>query len=154
MQRLLRLVARVAPTDSTCCVLCESGTGKELVARLAPTSLASRAGPVLPVTSERGPCADGERVFGHRSGRVHGRERHGAARAWMQADHGTLFLTRFVDMPLRPCQVLRARRETTDGCAAAARTRPARACASWDATHRDLPKMVSEGRFREDSSFA
>ena len=44
MQEVLRIVERVAPTDSTVLVLGESGTGKELVAR----SIACRSSRTLP----------------------------------------------------------------------------------------------------------
>src|SRR5437773_4377977 len=49
MQRLLRLVARVAPTDSTVLVLGESGTGKELVARSLHLLSRRAQGPFVPV---------------------------------------------------------------------------------------------------------
>src|SRR5262245_3395491 len=49
MQRLLKLVARVAPTDSTVLLLGESGTGKELVARSLHVLSKRAHGPFVPV---------------------------------------------------------------------------------------------------------
>src|SRR5262245_64192481 len=49
MQRLLRLIARVAPTESTVLILGESGTGKELVARSLHVLSKRAQGPFVPV---------------------------------------------------------------------------------------------------------
>ena len=49
MQRLLRLVGRVAPTDSAVLLLGESGTGKELIARSLHVLSKRAQGPFVPV---------------------------------------------------------------------------------------------------------
>src|SRR5207247_7119043 len=49
MQRILKLVARVAPTDSTVLLLRETGTGKELNARSLHVQPARARGPFVPV---------------------------------------------------------------------------------------------------------
>jgi len=49
MQRIFRLVQKVAPTDSTVLIVGESGTGKELVARSLHLQSRRANGPFVPV---------------------------------------------------------------------------------------------------------
>src|SRR5256885_8688661 len=49
MQRIFRLVSKVAPTDSTVLLIGESGTGKELVARMLHLNSRRASGPFVPV---------------------------------------------------------------------------------------------------------
>src|SRR5512136_862021 len=49
MQRIFRLVAKVAPTDSSVLLLGESGTGKELIARSIHLQSKRATGPFVPV---------------------------------------------------------------------------------------------------------
>jgi transcriptional regulator with PAS, ATPase and Fis domain len=49
MQRIFRMVAKVAPTDSTVLLLGESGTGKELIARSIHLQSRRAQGPFVPV---------------------------------------------------------------------------------------------------------
>ena len=150
MQRLLRLIARVAPTDSTVLVLGESGTGKELVARSLHVLSGRARGPFVPVNVGALPetLIESE-LFGYVKGAFTGAsgERAGLVE---EADHGTLFLDEIGDMPvatqvklLRTLENNEVRRIGEN----APRLVDVRVVA---ATHRDLRALVAEGRFRAD----
>src|SRR5437763_1067267 len=100
MQRLLRLIGRVAPTDSTVLILGESGTGKELVARSLHVLSKRSRGPFIPVNLGALPetLMEGE-LFGSARGSYTGStsDRKGLVEA---AHGGTLFLDEIGDMPL------------------------------------------------------
>jgi len=53
MQRVMALVDRVAPTESRVCILGETGTGKELVARALHERSARRERPFVSVNCAR-----------------------------------------------------------------------------------------------------
>ncbi len=150
IQRLLRLVARVAPTDSTVLVLGESGTGKELVARSLHVLSPRARGPFVPVNVGALPESLVEsELFGHAKGAFTGA---GVERAGLveEADRGTLFLDEIGDMPagaqvklLRALESNEVRRIGEN----APRLVDVRIVA---ATNRDLRALVAEGRFRAD----
>jgi transcriptional regulator with PAS, ATPase and Fis domain len=153
MQRLLRLVARVAPTDSTVLILGESGTGKELVARSLHVLSGRARGPFVPVNVGALPetLVESE-LFGYARGAFTGAsgERAGLVE---EADHGTLFLDEIGDMPaatqvklLRTLENNEVRRIGEN----APRLVDVRVVA---ATNRDLRALVAEGRFRADLYF-
>jgi DNA-binding NtrC family response regulator len=150
MQRLLRLVARVAPTDSTVLVLGESGTGKELVARSLHLLSRRAQGPFVAVNVGALPESLVEsELFGHARGSFTGAavERAGLVE---EADRGTLFLDEIGDMPL-PAQVKLLRTlesgEVRRVGENVTRMVDVRVVA---ATHRDLQALIQSGRFRED----
>jgi DNA-binding NtrC family response regulator len=150
MQRLLRLVARVAPTDGTVLILGESGTGKELVARSLHLLSRRAQGPFVPVNVGALPESLVEsELFGYARGAfTHAAtERAGLVE---EADHGTLFLDEIGDMPL-PAQVKLLRTLESGEVRRLGENQPrmvdVRVVA---ATHRDLQALVAEGRFRED----
>jgi len=150
MQRIFRLVSKVAPTDSTVLLLGESGTGKELVARLLHLQSRRAQGPFVPVNVGAIPetLVESE-LFGYVRGAFTGAtgERAGLIE---QADGGTLFLDEIGDMPpaaqvklLRTLERNEVRRlgDNTE------RVVNVRVIA---ATHRDLQAEIAAGRFRED----
>ena len=150
MQRILRLVSRVAATESTVLLLGESGTGKELIARSIHVQSRRSAGPFVPVNLGAIPdnLVESE-LFGHARGSFTGAtsERRGLIEA---ADRGTLFLDEIGDMPtqaqvklLRVLENSEVRRVGDD----APRRVDVRVVA---ATHRDLLAGIQAGRFRED----
>ncbi len=100
MQEVLRIVERVAPTDSAVLVLGESGTGKELVAR-AIHERSPRAGrPFVPIHCGALPREVLEsELFGHERGAFTGAV---SAKPGLieLADGGTLFLDEIGDLPL------------------------------------------------------
>ena len=150
MQRILRLVSRVAATESTVLLLGESGTGKELIARSLHVQSRRAQQPFVPVNLGAIPDTLVEsELFGHAKGAFTGAtsERRGLIEA---ADRGTLFLDEIGDMPpqsqvklLRVLENGEVRRVGDD----AARRVDVRVVA---ATHRDLFAEIAAGRFRED----
>ncbi|NWF46012.1 sigma-54-dependent Fis family transcriptional regulator [Hydrogenophaga sp. D2P1] len=149
-QRMLALVARVAPSRATVLLLGESGTGKELVAR-AVHEASPRAGkPLVAVDCSSLPenLFESE-LFGHERGAFTGAStaKGGLVEA---ASGGTLFLDEVGDIPL-PMQVKLLRLLETGTYRRVGSTDLRHAdIRVVSATHRDLERMVAEGRFRED----
>ena len=153
MQRLLRLVARVAPTDSTVLVLGESGTGKELVARSLHLLSRRAQGPFVAVNVGAIPEALMEsELFGHAKGSFTGAttERVGLVE---EADHGTLFLDEIGDMPLATQVKLLRMLESGEVRRVGENTPRLVDVRVVAATHRDLTALVAEGKFRADLYF-
>ncbi len=153
MQRLLRLVARVAPTDSTVLVLGESGTGKELVARSLHLLSRRAQGPFVAVNVGAIPEALMEsELFGHARGSFTGAtaERVGLVE---EADQGTLFLDEIGDMPLATQVKLLRMLESAEVRRVGENTPRLVDVRVVAATHRDLTALVAEGRFRADLYF-
>src|SRR3990167_1065206 len=149
-QRMLALVARVAPSRATVLLLGESGTGKELVAR-AVHEASPRAGkPLVAVDCSSLPETLFEsELFGHERGAFTGAStaKGGLVEA---ASGGTLFLDEVGDIPL-PMQVKLLRLLETGTYRRVGSTELRHAdIRVVSATHRDLERMVAEGRFRED----
>ncbi len=149
-QRMLALVARVAPSRASVLLLGESGTGKEMVAR-AIHEASPRAGKALvPVECSSLPESLFEsELFGHERGAFTGAS---GARAGLveAASGGTLFLDEVGDIPLSmQVKLLRLLEAGTYRRVGSNEIRHAdiRVVA---ATHRDLVSMVRQGRFRED----
>ena len=150
MQRILKLVARVAPTDSTVLLLGETGTGKELIARSLHVQSGRARGPFVPVNVSAIPESLVEsELFGTRRGAFTGASSDRAGLV-EQADGGTLFLDEIGEMPLgTQAKMLRflESHEVRRLGDSVTRLVNARLVA---ATHRDLRAQVEAGRFRED----
>jgi len=150
MQRIFRLVRKVAKTDSTVLITGESGTGKELIARSLHLQSRRAPGPFVPVNVGALPESLVEsELFGYARGAFTGArdDRAGLIEA---ADHGTLFLDEIGDMPLASqVKLLRTLESSELRRVGDNETRlvDIRVIA---ATHRDLVREVAEGRFRED----
>ena len=150
LRAALSEVATVAPTDATVLILGETGTGKELVARaiheLSPrhnrqlVKLNCAAIPAGLLESE---------LFGHERGAFTGALMQKKGR-FEVADGGSLFLDEIGDisLELQP-KLLRAVQEQEFERLGSAKTIQVdvRMIA---ATHRDLPAMIADGKFRED----
>jgi sigma-54 dependent transcriptional regulator, acetoin dehydrogenase operon transcriptional activator AcoR len=142
-------LARVAATDVPILLVGETGTGKEVVAR-AIHALSRRLGPLVAVNCGAIPATLIEsELFGHKRGAFSGAvtERLGHLRA---ADGGTVFLDEIGELPLAAqVALLRAlqQREVVPVGESLPVAVDLRVVA---ATHRDLPAMVDDGRFRED----
>ena len=150
MQRVMAMVDRVAPTESRVCILGETGTGKELVARALHERSARRERPFISVNCAAVPSELIEsELFGHEKGSFTG----AAARhlgKFEQAHGGTLFLDEIGDMPAAmQAKLLRVLQEGELERIGGERpivvdTRVI------VATHRDLEALVRKGAFRED----
>jgi DNA-binding NtrC family response regulator len=147
---VMKTLARVAPSQATVLVFGETGTGKELVARTLHHFSARSDQRFVAVNCSA--LAEGlleSELFGHVRGAF-----TGAATArpglFREADHGTLFLDEIGDIsPALQARLLRALQEheiVPVGSETAVRV-DVRVLA---ATHRDLPDLVRQGRFRED----
>ncbi len=142
-------LALVAPQPMPVLVLGETGVGKELVAEEVHRR-SGRTGSFIPLNCAAiSPQLAESELFGHAAGAFTGAQRRSEG-LFVAADGGTLFLDEVGELPLdlQP-KLLRA--------LARGEVRPVGGTSSVHpnvrvvaATHRDLGRMVSEGRFRED----
>jgi len=149
MRRVQKQIGLAADSQSTVLILGETGTGKELVARALHVHSSRKDGPFIAVNCAAIPedLLESE-LFGHVKGSFTGAtsDRSGAFR---DAENGTLFLDEIGDMKLAmQAKILRVLQERTFTPVGG---RPVRTTARVvAATHRDLPKLVAQGAFRED----
>ena len=150
MRRVLAQVDRVANSESRVCILGETGTGKELVARAVHDRSPRRDKPFVTLNCAAVPSELIEsELFGHEKGSFTG----AAARhlgKFEQAHGGTLFLDEIGDMP--PAMQAKLLRLLQEGeLERIGGERPivvnTRVIV---ATHRDLEALVRKGTFRED----
>lgn len=150
MQRVLDQIGLVGPANSNVLVLGESGTGKELVARSLHDLSRRRAGPYITVN-----CAAfsesllESELFGHEVGAFTGADRRHLGQ-FERAHRGTIFLDEIGEMSLA-CQAKLLR--ILEG-------HPFQRLGGEDwisvevrviaATHRNLPELIEQNRFRED----
>jgi len=150
LQRALRQVEVVAPTDSTVLIQGETGTGKELVARAIHNRSVRRDRPFIKVNCAAIPSGLLEsELFGHEKGAFTGAIMRKPGRFEL-ADKGTLFLDEVGDIPLDlQSKLLRVLQEREFERLGSTRTQQVdvRVIA---ATHRDLKQMIEEGTFRSD----
>ena len=149
-QRMLALVARVAPSQATVLLLGESGTGKELVARALHEASARAQRPLVVVDCSSLPenLFESE-LFGHERGAFTGATsaRGGLVEA---ASGGTLFIDEVGDIaPTMQVKLLRLLESGTYRRVGSTELRHAD-IRVVSATHRNLDRMMAEGRFRED----
>jgi len=153
MKRVLRLAAKVAPTDSTVLITGETGTGKELVAKVIRMLSRRAEGPF--VTLNCGAIPDNlveSELFGHKKGSFTDAvsDKKGLLEV---AGGGTILLDEVGELPLATqVKILRAIEEMEIrrvGDTAPIRV-DVRVLAS---TNRNLAAEVRGGRFREDLFF-
>ena len=153
MQEVLRVIERVAPTDSSVLVLGESGTGKELVARAIHDRSRRADRPFVPIHCGALPrdVLESE-LFGHEKGSFTGAVNAKPGLMEM-ADGGTLFLDEIGDMePESQVRLLRALE--TGMFFRVGGTRPRRVDVRLvAATNRDLTEAMQRGQFRQDLYF-
>ncbi len=150
MEKLYRILSKVANSTHPVLILGESGTGKELVARSIHYNGPNAAKPFVPVDcGSLVPTLIESELFGYVKGAFTGanRSKEGLLSA---ADGGTVFLDEIGELPLDlQAKLLRALQEKEVRPVGATHTVPisARVLA---ATNRDLLAMVEQGRFRKD----
>lgn len=147
---VIRILAKVAPTDSTVLVTGESGTGKELLVRALHNNSGRAGRPFVPVNCGAIPreLLESE-LFGHEKGAFTSAVRSRQGRFEL-AEGGTIFLDEIGEMDLSlQVKILRALQEKEFERVGGGKTLKAdvRIVA---ATNRDLEVEVEAGRFRED----
>jgi two-component system, NtrC family, nitrogen regulation response regulator NtrX len=150
MRRVMAQVDRVATSETRVCILGETGTGKELVARALHERSPRKGGPFITLNCAAVPAELVEsELFGHEKGAFTGAgSRH--AGKFEQAQGGTLFLDEIGDMP--PAMQAKLLRVLEEG--EIERVGGDRAI-KVDvrvvvATHRNLEQLVRDGKFRQD----
>ncbi|MEK7700765.1 MAG: sigma-54 dependent transcriptional regulator [candidate division NC10 bacterium] len=150
MQDVLRIVERVAPTDSAVLILGESGTGKELVARAIHERSVRAQRPFVPIHCGALPREVFEsELYGHEKGAFTGAVSAKPGLVEL-ADGGTLFLDEIGEMePDSQVKLLRALETGTFFRVGG--TRPRRVDIRLvAATNRDLAEAMKTGEFRQD----
>src|ERR1700733_2807382 len=153
MEKLYRILSKVAYSTHPVLILGERGTGKELVARSIHFNGPNAAKPFVPVDcGSLVPTLIESELFGHVKGAF-----TGASRAkeglLASAEGGTVFLDEIGELPLDlQAKLLRALQEKEVRPVGSTTARPisARVLA---ATNRDLTGMVERGTFRKDLYF-
>ncbi len=150
MREVMRLVRRVAPTNSTVLITGESGAGKEVVARAIHHFSELRERIFLPVNCGAIPEHLLEsQLFGHLRGAFTGAISNQEG-LFQRARGGTIFLDEIGDLPLGlQVKLLRAI-EQKEILPVGATTPVKVEIRVIAATNRDLSKAVEEGTFRDD----
>jgi DNA-binding NtrC family response regulator len=153
MEKLYRILSKVAYSTHPVLILGESGTGKELVARSIHFNGPNAGKPFVPVDcGSLVPTLIESELFGHVKGAFTGADRAKEG-LLSSADGGTVFLDEIGELPLDlQAKLLRALQEKEVRPVGSTASKPisARVLA---ATNRDLGAMVEQGRFRKDLYF-
>jgi two-component system response regulator PilR (NtrC family) len=150
MQQLRQMIGKVARSQAPVHISGDSGTGKELAARLIHESGPRTDGPFVPVNCGAIPSELMEaELFGHKKGSFTGAvaDKEGLIRS---AEGGTLFLDEVADLPLHmQVKLLRVIQEKAIRPVGETREVPVDV-RILSATHRKLEDLVKAGKFRED----
>ena len=150
MRRVMAQVERVAAGETRICILGETGTGKELVARTIHERSARAGRPFITLNCAAVPAELIEsELFGHEKGSFTGAAGRHVGK-FEQADGGTIFLDEIGDMPLAmQAKLLRVLEEGE--VERIGGDKPiAVNVRVLVATHRDLEARVREQKFRQD----
>jgi two-component system nitrogen regulation response regulator NtrX len=150
MRRIMAQVERVAASETRICILGETGTGKELVARTLHEHSPRASGPFIALNCAAVPAELIEsELFGHEKGSFTGAASRHLGK-FEQAGRGTIFLDEIGDMPL-PMQAKLLRVLEEGEVERIGGDRPIRVDVRvLVATHRSLETLVREGKFRQD----
>ncbi len=150
MSQLMAQVERVAASETRVCILGETGTGKELVARTLHEKSPRRGGPFVTLNCAAVPAELIEsELFGHEKGAFTGAAGRHVGK-FEQAHRGTLFLDEIGDMPL-PMQAKLLRVLEGGELERVGGDRPiAVDVRVLVATHRDLDELLRQQAFRQD----
>ena len=150
LQKTLKNIEEVAPTEATVLVMGETGTGKELLARAIHSKSQRRDRPLIKVNCASLPVNLIEsELFGHEKGAFTGAHTQRKGRFEM-ADGATLFLDEIGELPLETqAKLLRVLQENEFERLGSSKT------ISVDiriiaATNRNLTEETEAGRFRRD----
>ncbi|MGH7741784.1 MAG: sigma-54 interaction domain-containing protein [Candidatus Eiseniibacteriota bacterium] len=149
-QRVLQLVERVAPTNSTVLILGETGTGKELIARAIHKRSQRSKRAFVGVNCAAIPSSlIASELFGHEKGAFTGASKRRLGRFEL-ADGGTIFLDEVGELPAETqVALLRVLQERAIERVGGDQLIPVdvRVLA---ATNRDLESAIEDGTFRRD----
>jgi len=150
MRRVMAQVERVAASETRVCILGETGTGKELVARTLHDRSARASGPFITLNCAAVPAELIEsELFGHEKGSFTGAAGRHVGK-FEQAEHGTIFLDEIGDMPLHmQAKLLRVLEENEVERVGGEKPVPVDVRVLV-ATHLDLEAQVRERKFRPD----
>ncbi|HWX93185.1 MAG TPA: sigma-54 dependent transcriptional regulator [Terriglobales bacterium] len=150
MRRVMAQVERVATSETRICILGETGTGKELVARTLHERSARASGPFITLNCAAVPAELIEsELFGHEKGSFTGAAGRHVGK-FEQAEHGTIFLDEIGDMPLHmQAKLLRVLEENEVERVGGEKPVPIDVRVLV-ATHLDLEAQVRERKFRQD----
>ena len=153
MVEILKTIYKVAPTDATVLIEGETGSGKELIARMVHNQSKRATQPFVAVDCGAiAPSLLESELFGTLKGAYTGADRDRAG-VFEAAHNGTVFLDEIGDIEhgfqLKLLRFLQEREIRPLG-ASKAKAINVRVVA---ATNKDIPKMVEEGKFREDLWF-
>jgi DNA-binding NtrC family response regulator len=150
MRRVMAQVERVAASETRICILGETGTGKELVARTIHERSARAGGAFVTLNCAAVPADLIEsELFGHEKGSFTGAAGRHIGK-FEQADQGTIFLDEIGDMPLAmQAKLLRVLEEGEVERIGGDKPVSVNVRVVV-ATHRDLEARVREEKFRQD----
>ena len=150
MRRVMSQLERVAASESRVCILGETGTGKELVARTIHERSSRASGPFVTLNCAAVPAELIEsELFGHEKGSFTGASGRHIGK-FEQADRGTIFLDEIGDMPLNmQAKLLRVLEEGEIERIGGDKPIAVNVRVVV-ATHRDLEARVREEKFRQD----
>ena len=150
LRKVLSQINKVAPSDSTILILGQTGTGKELIARAIHKRSKRAARAFIGVNCAAIPTSlIASELFGHEKGAFTGATQRRLGR-FEAASGGTIFLDEVGDLPPDiQIALLRVLQEREIERIGSGKSIPVdvRVLA---ATHRDLDKLVTEGKFRQD----
>ncbi len=150
MKKLIAQIERVAPSETRVCILGETGTGKELVARAIHEKSPRHENPFITLNCAAVPAELIEsELFGHEKGAFTGAAARHVGK-FEQADGGTLFLDEIGDMPVAmQAKLLRVLEEGE--VERVGGDKPIRVNVRVVvATHRNLESLVKQNAFRSD----
>ena len=150
-QHTLEEIKLVSPTDASVYVCGETGVGKEYVARAIHENSPRKDGPFIAVNCGSLPkeLIESE-LFGYAEGAFTGARRQGYKGKFEQANGGTLFLDEIGEVPPEmQVALLRVLQERTITPIGSSKLVPVN-IRIITATHKDLLRLVEEGKFRQD----
>jgi two-component system response regulator AtoC len=150
MREVFKAIGRAAATEEPVLIVGESGTGKELIASALHQHSRRAKEPFVRVNC--GALPEGlieSELFGHERGAFTGADRQRIGR-FERAGSGTIFLDEVGELPLAAqAKLLRVLQQREFERVGGVETLRAEARVI-SATHRDLTREISAGRFRED----
>jgi two-component system nitrogen regulation response regulator NtrX len=150
MQNILGDIERFAPSDAKVFIHGESGTGKDLVAKIIHFRSPHKAGPFVAINCSAIPeqLIESE-LFGHEKGAFTGADekKHGLI---AKAQDGTLFLDEITELPLlSQAKLLRFLQDGSFNMLGSTKTITSNA-RIISATNKDIKSEIANGNFRED----